>query len=53
MLELLDVVAGEAVMVGDTIEDDVHGAKAIGMRASSSTAKGATGDARSTRNWAG
>jgi putative hydrolase of the HAD superfamily len=33
MLELLDVAAGEAVMVGDTIEDDVEGAQAVGMRA--------------------
>ncbi len=33
MLELLDVAAGEAVMVGDTIEDDVEGALAVGMRA--------------------
>jgi putative hydrolase of the HAD superfamily len=33
MLELLDVVAGEAVMVGDTVEDDVEGAAAVGMRA--------------------
>jgi putative hydrolase of the HAD superfamily len=33
MLELLDVAAGEAVMVGDTIDDDVEGARAIGMRA--------------------
>jgi putative hydrolase of the HAD superfamily len=33
MLELLDVVAGDAVMVGDTIEDDVEGALGVGMRA--------------------
>ena len=33
MLELLDVAADEAVMVGDTIEDDVEGARAVGMRA--------------------
>jgi HAD superfamily hydrolase (TIGR01549 family) len=33
MLELLDVPAAEAVMVGDTVEDDVEGAKAVGMRA--------------------
>ena len=33
MLELLDVAAGEALMVGDTIEDDVEGATAVGMRA--------------------
>jgi putative hydrolase of the HAD superfamily len=33
MLELLEVVAGDAVMVGDTVEDDVDGALAVGMRA--------------------
>ena len=33
MLELLDVPAGDALMVGDTIEDDVEGAAAVGMRA--------------------
>jgi HAD superfamily hydrolase (TIGR01549 family) len=33
MLELLDVPAADAVMVGDTIEDDVEGARAVGMRA--------------------
>jgi putative hydrolase of the HAD superfamily len=33
MLELLDVAPGEAVMVGDTLVDDVEGARAIGMRA--------------------
>jgi putative hydrolase of the HAD superfamily len=33
ILELLDVDAGEAVMVGDTIDDDIEGARAIGMRA--------------------
>lgn len=33
MLELLDVAPDEAVMVGDTIEDDVEGAEAVGMRA--------------------
>jgi putative hydrolase of the HAD superfamily len=33
MLELLDVVPGEAVMVGDTVEDDVEGARAVGMQA--------------------
>ena len=33
MLELLDVGADEAVMVGDTIDDDIEGARAIGMRA--------------------
>lgn len=33
MLELLDVAADEAVMVGDTIEDDIEGAHAVGMQA--------------------
>jgi putative hydrolase of the HAD superfamily len=33
MLELLSVTAGEAAMVGDTIEDDVDGARAVGMQA--------------------
>ncbi len=33
MLERLGVAPDEAVMVGDTIEDDVHGALAVGMRA--------------------
>jgi len=33
MLELLGVAADEAAMVGDTIEDDVEGARAVGMRA--------------------
>jgi HAD superfamily hydrolase (TIGR01549 family) len=33
MLELLDVKPEEAVMVGDTIEDDIEGARAVGMEA--------------------
>jgi HAD superfamily hydrolase (TIGR01549 family) len=33
MLELLDVAAGDALMVGDTIEDDIDGAVAVGMQA--------------------
>jgi putative hydrolase of the HAD superfamily len=33
MLELLGVSAGEAAMVGDTVEDDVEGARAVGMQA--------------------
>ncbi len=33
MLELLDVAPGEAVMVGDTLEDDIEGARAVGMQA--------------------
>jgi putative hydrolase of the HAD superfamily len=33
MLGLLGVAAVEAVMVGDTIEDDVAGARAVGMQA--------------------
>jgi putative hydrolase of the HAD superfamily len=33
MLERLDVEPGAAAMVGDTLEDDIEGARAIGMRA--------------------
>jgi putative hydrolase of the HAD superfamily len=33
MLELLDVRPDEAAMVGDTLEDDVEGARNVGMRA--------------------
>ena len=33
LLELLGVEPSEALMIGDTIEDDVEGALAIGMRA--------------------
>jgi HAD superfamily hydrolase (TIGR01549 family) len=33
MLELLDVQPDEAMMVGDTVEDDIEGAVAVGMRA--------------------
>jgi putative hydrolase of the HAD superfamily len=33
MLELLDVSAADAAMVGDTVEDDIDGARAVGMRA--------------------
>jgi putative hydrolase of the HAD superfamily len=33
MLELLDVVPGEAAMVGDSPEDDIDGALSVGMRA--------------------
>ncbi len=33
MLELLDVAPDEAVMVGDTVEDDIDGARAVGMQA--------------------
>ena len=32
-LELLEVAAGRAVMVGDSVEDDVEGAEAAGMQA--------------------
>ena len=39
MLELLDVAAGEAAMVGDTLEDDIDGARAVGMRPCSSIVK--------------
>jgi len=33
VLELLDVEPADAVMVGDTVADDIDGARAIGMRA--------------------
>jgi putative hydrolase of the HAD superfamily len=33
VLDLLGVAAAEAVMVGDTLVDDVEGARAVGMRA--------------------
>ena len=33
MLELLGVGADEAAMVGDTVEDDIDGARAVGMQA--------------------
>jgi len=33
VLELLEVEPGDAVMVGDTVEDDIKGAQALGMRA--------------------
>jgi putative hydrolase of the HAD superfamily len=33
VLELLEVEPAEAVMVGDTIGDDIDGARAAGMRA--------------------
>jgi HAD superfamily hydrolase (TIGR01662 family) len=33
VLDLLEVTPEEAVMVGDTVEDDVEGARAVGMRA--------------------
>jgi HAD superfamily hydrolase (TIGR01549 family) len=33
LLDLLDVVPGEALMVGDTLHDDIEGARAVGMRA--------------------
>jgi putative hydrolase of the HAD superfamily len=33
VLELLDVAPAEAAMVGDTVEDDVEGARAVGMYA--------------------
>jgi HAD superfamily hydrolase (TIGR01662 family) len=32
-LELLEVEPGDAAMVGDTVEDDVEGARAVGIRA--------------------
>lgn len=44
MLELLGVTAEEAVMVGDTLEDDVEGARAVGMRAVLVDREGRYGD---------
>jgi FMN phosphatase YigB (HAD superfamily) len=32
-LEALGVAAGEAAMVGDSYEDDIEGARSLGMRA--------------------
>ena len=44
MLELLDVAPEEAVMVGDTVEDDIEGARAVGMRALLVDREGRYGD---------
>ena len=33
ILDLLEVEPGEALMVGDTLEEDIHGALAVGMQA--------------------
>ena len=44
MLELLDVAPDEAVMVGDTVEDDIEGAHAVGMRALLVDREGRYGD---------
>jgi HAD superfamily hydrolase (TIGR01549 family) len=33
MLELLDVAPEQALMVGDTLDDDIEGARAVGMQA--------------------
>lgn len=44
MLELLAVAADEAVMVGDTVEDDIEGAEAVGMRALLVDREGRYGD---------
>jgi FMN phosphatase YigB (HAD superfamily) len=33
VLDLLEVDAADAAMVGDTVEDDIEGALALGMRA--------------------
>jgi len=44
MLELLDVAPNEAVMVGDTVEDDIEGAHAVGMRALLVDREGRYGD---------
>ncbi len=42
-LELLGVPAGEAVMVGDSLRDDIEGARACGMRAILLDRSGANG----------
>jgi putative hydrolase of the HAD superfamily len=44
ILELLDVPAEAAVMVGDSIEDDIEGARAVGMRALLVDREGRYGD---------
>jgi len=44
ILELLDVEPDEALMVGDTIEDDVEGARSVGMRAVLLDREGRYGD---------
>jgi HAD superfamily hydrolase (TIGR01549 family) len=44
ILELLEVDADEALMVGDTIEDDIEGARAVGMRAVLLDREGRYGD---------
>jgi putative hydrolase of the HAD superfamily len=44
ILELLEVAPAEALMVGDTIEDDVEGAQAVGMRAILVDREGRYGD---------
>ncbi|HEV8460834.1 MAG TPA: HAD family hydrolase [Gaiellaceae bacterium] len=44
ILELLDVDAEDALMVGDTIEDDIEGARAVGMRAVLLDREGRYGD---------
>ena len=33
ILDLLEVEATDAAMIGDTLEDDIHGARSVGMRA--------------------
>jgi putative hydrolase of the HAD superfamily len=44
ILELLDVEPDEALMVGDTVEDDVEGARSVGMRAVLLDREGRYGD---------
>jgi putative hydrolase of the HAD superfamily len=44
MLELLDVAPDEAVMIGDTVEDDIEGAHAVGMHALLVDREGRYGD---------
>ncbi|HEX7626910.1 MAG TPA: HAD family hydrolase [Gaiellaceae bacterium] len=44
MLELLEVAPADAVMVGDTLEDDIEGAHAVGMQAVLVDREGRYGD---------
>ena len=50
VLELLDVDAPQAVMVGDTLHDDIEGALAVGMSRGAARPRGAaSGDPGAAR----
>ena len=51
VLDLLEVAPAEALMVGDTLEDDVEGARAVGMQALLLDDEALDGDNRRTRHW--